>query len=396
MLVIIFVFVALSVFLIGRLIAHLFDLRMLFTRDFSLKAQFKRAKKASPWIKMLLGEDFVFPAEVIDKTENGEPVSAHSLHQDSKQACSVDKIPEIKSSKWDENYQKLDNYAFVENIWGVKIADQVLYNLEDYSLDGAVKLASQFIYAELYSDTIIKYYQNGTRSLEEIVPTTVYRIPSPYENWKALSIGKAQMLFPELFSENQKKKFANQSLLYSPDKRKFRLISKLKDREGYGYTEFADFKRLDVSDLTEWRFGQKYPKWKTCDCLTTSLRSVFRKFLQAYQEGKCRYSYDLSFDKGYASRTISLFAGFPKMSYKDALEVAQDKEQIRNLYFDNDNLTTFNMLQDGTYLNLKEDVCLMPIAFYANWAKPFTERELLFLFRKRHYEHEKFDVSRFY
>lgn len=391
--IIIFVFVALSVFLIGRLIAHLFDLRMLFTRNFSLKAQFKRAKKSSPWIKMLLGEDFVFPADVIDKTENGEPVSAHSLHQDPKQACSVSKISEIKPSKWDKKCQKLDNYAFFENIWGVKIADQVLYDLEDYSLDGAVKLASQFIYAELYSDTIIKYYQNGKRSLEEIKPLVVYRIPSPYENWKCLSFKKAQMLFPELFSRRAKKKFAGQSLLYSPDKQKFRLISQLEDGKG-GYTKFTDFKRLDVRDLTEWRFGQKYPKWLTCDFLTTSLRSEFRKFLQAYQEGN--YSYGFSCQRGYYSNSFSLFAGFPNMSYKDALEVAQDKEQIRNLYFDNDDLTTFNMLQDGTYLNLKDDVCLMPIAFYANWAKPFTKSELLFLFRKRHYSHKKFDVSRFY
>ena len=393
MLVIIFVFVAVVAYLIFHFIVPFGDSSVLFTRDFSLKAQFKSAKKSSPWIKMLLGEDFVFPAEVIDKTENGEPVSAHSLHQDSKQACSVSKISEIKPSKWDKKCQKLDNYAFVENIWGVKIADQVLYDLEDYSLDGAVKLASQFIYAELYSDTIIKYYQNGKRILEKIKPLVVYRIPSPYENWKCLSFEKAQMLFPELFSRRAKKKFANQSLLYSPDKRKFRLISKLKDEER-GYTKFADFKRLDVNDLTEWRFRQKYPKWLTCVFLTTSLRSEFRKFLQAYQEGN--YSYGFSCQRGYYSNSFSLFAGFPNMSYKDALEVAQDKEQIRNLYFDNDDLTTFNMLQDGTYLNLKDDVCLMPIAFYANWAKPFTKSELLFLFRKRHYTHEKFEVSRFY
>lgn len=393
MLVIIFVFVAVVAYLIFHFIVPFGDSSVLFTRDFSLKAQFKSAKKSSPWIKMLLGEDFVFPAEVIDKTENGEPVSAHSLHQDSKQACSVSKISEIKPSKWDKKCQKLDNYAFVENIWGVKIADQVLYDLEDYSLDGAVKLASQFIYAELYSDTIIKYYQNGKRILEKIKPLVVYRIPSPYENWKCLSFEKAQMLFPELFSRRAKKKFANQSLLYSPDKRKFRLISKLKDEER-GYTKFADFKRLDVNDLTEWRFRQKYPKWLTCVFLTTSLRSEFRKFLQAYQEGN--YSYGFSCKRGYSSCSFSFFAGFPNLSYKDALEVAQDKEQIRNLYFDNDDLTTFNMLQDGTYLNLKDDVCLMPIAFYANWAKPFTKSELLFLFRKRHYTHEKFEVSRFY
>ena len=393
MLVIIFVFVAVVAYLIFHFIVPFGDSSVLFTRDFSLKAQFKSAKKSSPWIKMLLGEDFVFPAEVIDKTENGEPVSAHSLHQDSKQACSVSKISEIKPSKWDKKCQKLDNYAFVENIWGIKIADQVLYDLEDYSLDGAVKLVSQFIYAELYSDTIIKYYQNGKRILEKIKPLVVYRIPSPYENWKCLSFEKAQMLFPELFSRRAKKKFANQSLLYSPDKRKFRLISKLKDEER-GYTKFADFKRLDVNDLTEWRFRQKYPKWLTCVFLTTSLRSEFRKFLQAYQEGN--YSYGFSCKRGYSSCSFSFFAGFPNLSYKDALEVAQDKEQIRNLYFDNDDLTTFNMLQDGTYLNLKDDVCLMPIAFYANWAKPFTKSELLFLFRKRHYTHEKFEVSRFY
>ena len=394
MLVIIFVFVAVVAYLIFHFIVPFGDSSVLFTRDFSLKAQFKRAKKSSPWIKMLLGEDFVFPAEVIDKTENGEPVLAHSLHQDPKQACSADKIPEIKSSKWDKKCQKLDNYAFVENIWGVKVADQILYDLEDYSLDGAVKLVSQFIYAELYSDTIIKYYQNGKRILEEIKPLVVYRIPSPYENWKCLSFEKAQMLFPELFSRRAKKKFANQSLLYSPDKQKFRLISKLEDGKGNGYTKFAYFKRLDVNDLTEWRFRQKYPKWLTCVFLTTSLRSEFRKFLQAYQEGN--YSYGFSCKRGYSSCSFSFFAGFPNLSYKDALEVAQDKEQIRNLYFDNDDLTTFNMLQDGTYLNLKDDVCLMPIAFYANWAKPFTKSELLFIFRKRHYTHEKFEVSRFY
>ena len=125
MLVIIFVFVAVVAYLIFHFIVPFGDSSVLFTRDFSLKAQFKRAKKSSPWIKMLLGEDFVFPAEVIDKTENGEPVLSHN----------EPKGGEVTLSEAFACLAEYDSVAANVDIKSTKALEKVLPLAEEYGVE---------------------------------------------------------------------------------------------------------------------------------------------------------------------------------------------------------------------------------------------------------------------
>ena len=145
--------------------------------DYSLQKQFKRIK-SSPWVEQLLGKDFVLSADVVDKVVNGEPVSAHSCHH---VECSSYRLAKIKPHKWDKRYRYGHKVLFKERIWGLKIADQILYNLEDYSISGAAKLALQFPFAEIYSDTVIKYYQGGSREIINAQVYILYNVPSPYK-----------------------------------------------------------------------------------------------------------------------------------------------------------------------------------------------------------------------
>lgn len=346
--------------------------------DYSLQKQFKRIK-SSPWVEQLLGKDFVLSADVADKVVNGEPVSAHSCHH---VECSSYRLAKIKPHKWDKRYRYGHKVLFKERIWGLKIADQILYNLEDYSISGAAKLALQFPFAEIYSDTVIKYYQNGSREIINAQVYILYNVPSPYKGWKSFSPLKAKALFPKLFTENLSA-YQNCDVLLSPDFSKVCVHSAWKNDKG-GTVLFSSFSDLIDNPST----FQIINDANLCDLklcpkvVGGTLKSFLADFLSNRDEHACCFALFYQ-DVVYGDRYKNFYVGYAELPYEDALKFAADKEQIYQTYVKNAEVTSFNLLQDGSYLNSENYVCLLPLSFYAEFAKPFTMSELRKIFRCR-------------
>lgn len=349
--------------------------------DYSLQKQFKRIK-SSPWVEQLLEKDFVLSADVVDKVVNGEPVSAHSCLYDPQQGCSAKKIAKIRPHKLDKRYRYGHKVLFKERIWGVKIADQILYNLEDYSISGAAKLALQFPFAEIYSDTVIKYYQNGSREIINAQVYILYNVPSPYKGWKFFSPLKAKALFPKLFTENLSA-YQNCDILFSPDFSKVCVHSAWKNDKG-GTVLFSSFSdlienpsKLQVLNSDNLSGSKFVPK-----VVGGTFKSFWADVLNNRGVHECCFAL-FAHDVVYGDRYKNFYIGYAELPYEDALKFATDKEQIYQAYVKNAEVTSFNLLQDGSYFNSDNDVCLLPLSFYAEFAKPFTMSELRKIFRCR-------------
>ena len=207
-------------------------------KKYSLQHQLKVAL-SSPLVQRLWGKDFILSADVVDKVENGEPIQAHSLSWNvfsNSAVCDAchavpSHLEEIKSSSFDARYRLQRKLLFTENIWGVKVADKIIYNIHDYSLRGAANLALLLPCAEIYSDRVILYYRNGERVVTEDAVHLIFNDPSPYRDWHYLPIEKAHVLFHDCLSGNTRI-YENQTVYLSPDCQRFVLLSQLQNYKG--------------------------------------------------------------------------------------------------------------------------------------------------------------------
>lgn len=367
-------------------------------KKYSLQYQLNVAL-SSPLVQRLWGKDFILSADVVDKVENGEPIQAHSLSWNVFPNCAVcdachavpSYLAEIKSSSFDAKYRLQRKLLFTENIWGVKIADKIIYNIHDYSLRGAANLALLLPCAEIYSDRVILYYRNGERVVAEDAVHLIFNDPSPYRDWRYLPIEKAHVLFPDCLSGNTRI-YENQTVYLSPDCQRFILLSQLKNYKG-GNIYLRSFEKLLQAQTNE-NFCTYWTSSLPLFAPQTTLRDAFLKVVEDSQKGI--YCFDFSCN---ANQSQQVCVGYGDLTFQEAMTLAKDKEKIclQEIFSKNEKEKTFNFLHDGTFLDCTHRDYLLPLAHFVNWAKPFSKKELRAIFaEKNHLMIEYFSWRNFF
>lgn len=86
-----------------------------------------------------------------------------------------------------------------ERIWGLKIGNQLVFDVGNYSLQALLKVALNIPMAKIYSDSLMCYYSNGRRVLRAVKPIALvnnFRNP-PLNDWLTINWEAAEKFFPE-------------------------------------------------------------------------------------------------------------------------------------------------------------------------------------------------------
>lgn len=280
--------------------------------------------------------------------------------------------------------------CLADRIWGVLIGEKVVYNLDDYSLFGAARLAAYFPGAILYNNIVIFYEGNGSRQFERKDPTYIYNQDVSYEDWYLADGNKIKEMFPDYAGYLQDKclwKCCNFWHLHFFVSRDFkRVCNAFRPENCYVYS--VSFQKLanEKSILKSlMRYNALY---------VSSLRNVFASVVAAYRSGALSQTAEAAakasffFAKGDAFRKdyTQFYVGYPKCSYSRAKEVAANVDEISKAYLESNECSSFNILQNGIYLNSEEvnrelnGAMMYPLDIYEAWSQPFTNDELKYLF----------------
>lgn len=265
----------------------------------------------------------------------------------------------------------------------------VVYNLDDYSLFGAARLAAYFPGAILYNNIVIFYEGDGSRQFERKDPTYIYNQDVSYEDWYLADGNKIKEMFPDYaryLADGGGWLHSGIGGLYFLVSSDFKRVQNAFMPTGC-YLTFTSFQALAEGH------GFTFAKTFADGFYARSLRDTFVEIVSAYRNGALSRTaeaaaetafYDLEFsEKHYAQ----FYVGYPRCSFSRAREVAADVDEISRAYLENRKLSHFNILQNGIYLNSDWDVnqsldgtMIFPLDIYEAWSRPFTQDELKQLF----------------
>lgn len=350
--------------------------------DYSLKAQLEEAL-SSPMSLMAYGGKKEIPQELYDKLVCCAAAKdlPNNSSDDGKDVVSESRFP---GENWSMFY-------ITELVWGVLIGDRVVYNLDDYSLFGAARLAVYFPSAVLYTNMAIYYMGDGNRGFEKINPYYLYNSDVSYKDWYVADGRKVNDMFPdyaEYLKNNsrwkcERRNFENLHFFVSSD---FRRVCNA-FQSGGSHQDSASFRALangSYSVLNVWsRVFYIRP-----------LQSVFASVVSAYRSGALSRTAEAAakapfffIERDSVRKDYTQFyVGYPNCSYSRAKEVAADVDEISRAYLKEKRHLSFNILQNGIYLNSEkvngrqDGTMMFPLNIYEAWSRPFTDDELADLF----------------
>lgn len=344
--------------------------------DYSLKAQLDEAL-SSQMSLMAYGGKKEIPQELYDKL-----VCCDASKDRPNNVCETEgSISRFPGEEWP--------CRLVDRIWGVLIGEMVVYNLDDYSLFGAARLAAYFPGAILYNNIVIFYEGDGSRQFERKDPTYIYNQDVSYEDWYLADGNKIKEMFPDYaryLADGGGWLHSGIGGLYFLVSSDFKRVQNAFMPTGC-YLTFTSFQALAEGH------GITFAKTFADGFYARSLRDTFVEIVSAYRNGALSRTaeaaaetafYDLEFsEKHYAQ----FYVGYPRCSFSRAREVAADVDEISRAYLENRKLSHFNILQNGIYLNSDWDVnqsldgtMIFPLDIYEAWSRPFTQDELKQLF----------------
>ncbi len=348
--------------------------------DYSLKAQLDEAL-SSQMSLMAYGGKKENPQEQYDKL-----VCCDASKDRPNNVCEIENcVSRFPGEEWP--------CRLADRIWGVLIGEMVVYNLDDYSLFGAARLAAYFPGAILYNNIVIFYEGDGSRQFERKDPTYIYNQDVSYEDWYLADGNKIKEMFPDYaryLADGGGWLHSGIGGLYFLVSSDFKRVQNAFMPTGC-YLTFTSFQALAEGH------GFTFAKTFADGFYARSLRDTFVEIVSAYRNGALSRTaeavaetafYDLGFsEKHYVKHYAQFYVGYPRCSFSRAREVAADVDEISRAYLENRKLSHFNILQNGIYLNSDWDVnqslvgtMIFPLDIYEAWSRPFTQDELKQLF----------------
>lgn len=268
-------------------------------------------------------------------------------------------------------------------MWGLKIGEKVIYDLDDYSLLGALRKALLLPNAEVVSDTRIVYYMDGSREVEAIYAESFYDTSSLLNDWVPIDLEKARNLFPQSKEEFDQLEKNSKGLIFlvSPDFLHLRLVSELYDSKPCNFFEFCQ--GLEKNSETKCFISDSL--------MISNLRQTFEWIAEKVRQGD---AYDLKNNPALhevkiGDKIYRFRVGFPYLSYQEALKIAKDQIVLKKAYVtDNpENKKFFNFWFDGELIvdsaQNSQTTYLFPAEIYEQWGRPFTTDELKKITRER-------------
>ena len=348
--------------------------------DYSLKAQLDEALSSQVSL-MAYGGKKEIPQELYDKL-----VCCDASKDRPNNVCEIENcVSRFPGEEWP--------CRLADRIWGVLIGEMVVYNLDDYSLFGAARLAAYFPGAILYNNIVIFYEGDGSRQFERKDPTYIYNQDVSYEDWYLADGNKIKEMFPDYaryLADGGGWLHSGIGGLYFLVSSDFKRVQNAFMPTGC-YLTFTSFQALAEGH------GFTFAKTFADGFYARSLRDTFVEIVSAYRNGALSRTaeavaetafYDLGFsEKHYVKHYAQFYVGYPRCSFSRAREVAADVDEISRAYLENRKLSHFNILQNGIYLNSDWDVnqslvgtMIFPLDIYEAWSRPFTQDELKQLF----------------
>lgn len=341
--------------------------------DYSLKVQLEKAL-SSPLSQMYYGKKAKIPQELYEKL-----VCCDAAKDLPNNSC--DSTAFIENRFPGENW---DLYGMDELVWGVWIGDRLVYNPDDYSLFGAAQLATYFSDAVLFCGKQLTYKGDGSRYFEQLMhPIFLYNKDVSYEDWYVVNGYKIEDMFPDyvdavrgLFSF-ELSEINGLYFLVSPDLKKI--------RHALGSTDSENVLAVSFREVAK----KRWPK-----CLieagdafySQTMRSIFAEVVSVYRSGTLAKSAEAAVEKEFGCRRkkyyTQFYVGYPNCNYSRAKEAAANVDDISKAYLEDKNLSSFNILQNGIYLNSEEanvglnGLMMFPIDIYEAWSRPFSCKEL--------------------
>lgn len=93
-----------------------------------------------------------------------------------------------------------------ERVWGLKLGNQLIFDLEDYALDSVLKKALRFPMAKVYSDRQIEYYMNGDRVMRVADPIGLvdFREQPLLSDLQPIDAKQLEVVYPGLLGDLMK------------------------------------------------------------------------------------------------------------------------------------------------------------------------------------------------
>lgn len=273
--------------------------------------------------------------------------------------------------------------VIADYMWGIKVGEKVIYDLDDYSLLGATRRALLLPNAEVVCDTRIVYLRDGSRQVEAIRAKSLYDTSTLLTDWFPIDLDKARNLFPQCNEEFDQLEKNSERLIFlvSPDFQHLRLVSELYDSEPRNFYEFCQ--ALEKKSEMKCFIGQLH--------ITSNLRQTFEWIAEKVRQGD---AYELKNNPALhevkiGGKTYRFRVGFPYLSYQEALKIAKDQIVLKKAYVtdNSENKKLFNFWFDGELIvdsaQNSQTTYLLPAEIYEQWGKPFTSDELKEITRER-------------
>ncbi len=259
---------------------------------------------------------------------------------------------------------------FEEQIWGIKVCDYFLYDINDFSLATAMQRALLLPNAEVVHLKNIYYKKNGERRIESTSEPLCFVLhPKPAQFVKRIRVQRAKDLFPECIEEINNLGWYIDYLDVSDDT--YHLL----------VTERSKLFHVFTID----KFNDKLKTQNVC------FKNIFAEIANAVKSGNLspvdtenfsRYTYtvDIGNKIDASVSTYNFKVGFCDLSFEQAQQIAKDKKGLRLAYIDGKDRFMYHC--KGVFLNNQENCLVLPMEIYASWGADFTEYELKKIFAK--------------
>jgi hypothetical protein len=298
-----------------------------------------------------------------------------------------------------------------ERVWGLKLENQLIFDLEDYALDSVLKKALRFPMAKVYSDRQIEYYMNGDRVMRVADPIGLvdFREQPLLSDLQPIDAKQLEVVYPGLLGDLMKEysEIKPQNWRFMTDNKVSCIIMAM-DEYCDVYLPFADY--LNRQRVYKAEVKGNISKLSNVD----NLQQTFKWYAENLRKGNysvlaqddklhtCLFTQYVDNDSYYKVQKtrLSFLCGYIDLTYEQALEVVSEPSDLRRAVMagmkrfcvtvDGQVVDAAKVVGSSHYSSGNERIILVPEFVYEKWGREFSEAVVGLLSRKRKFSYKSY------
>lgn len=295
-----------------------------------------------------------------------------------------------------------------ERVWGLKIGDKLIYDLEDYAFESVLRKAQSMPMAKVFSDREFSYFLNGDRQLAVTSPKSwvnTFR-GRPFANMEIIDLNQLQGMgisdFDYLNDQYPQVKNNRWLFLIDPeDGHYFLVMDEISDSQ-MSFADYLEGRIINSEDSSVKRTDnignlQQTFKW-IHEILEKGNYSALSENPEFSTCTRKRYQERADGTHRCKESNLRFLVGYPDLPFAKAKLLVKDKAALRMAFLNGQKefcitqdgymLSPANVVTSKYYQAGREDIILVPKEVYARWGREFSPAIKELLQRERKFDYK--------